>query len=245
MTYKNFATYPLFADAGPSRNDVCQGYVGDCWYLSVLSAMADKNPNSIRQSVVELGDGTYAVQFTRNNGADVFVRVDADLPVDTGGELNYAWFGDQNSIWVAIMEKAYACFRDSEATDPRWYVATYSNLDGGWMDEAFGDMGYDATCVWDATDAADLMAKIQTQVSAGKAVTLAIDKVAAGARLIGDHAYSVIAVETDADGNTSLLLRNPWGIDGVSTGDGHDDGYVTVTAAQAFASWSGLISARV
>jgi Calpain family cysteine protease/RTX calcium-binding nonapeptide repeat (4 copies) len=245
LTYKNFATYPLFADAGPSRNDVCQGYVGDCWYLSVLSAMAYENPNSIRQSVVELGDGTYAVQFTRNNGDDLFVRVDADLPVDSGGELNYAWFGAQNSIWVAIMEKAYACFRDAEITSPSTYVATYSNLDGGWMDEAFGDLGYHANCVWTATNATSLIDEIQAELNAGKAVTLAVDNPASGTPLIGDHAYTVIRVQADADGNVTLLLRNPWGIDGVSQSDGHDDGYVTVTAAQAFASWSGLISANV
>jgi hypothetical protein len=245
VTYKNFSSYPLFAEGGPSRDDVSQGYVGDCWYLATLSSMAGVNPSAIRERVVELGDGTYAVEFTRNNGGKAFVRVDGELPVGSWGGIFYAGLGAQNSIWVAVMEKAYACFRDVEATAAGSYVASYENLDGGWMDEAFSDLGYASSAVWSTTDAATLLNQIKSQLDAGKAVTLAIDAAGLGAPVVEDHAYSVIGVETDAQGTaTSLLLRNPWGSDGAGS-VGADDGYVRLTAAQAFASWWGVISADV
>ena len=49
--------------------------------MSTLSSVAKTDPDRIRQSVVALGDGTYCVQFMRNNQA-TFVRVDGDLMLD-------------------------------------------------------------------------------------------------------------------------------------------------------------------
>lgn len=235
--WKNFSSSPLFADNGPSADDVEQGYIGDCWFMSTLSAIAQTNANAIKQSVVELGDGTYAVQFSNNNGSKAFVRVDADLAVASWGGMQYAGLGAQNSVWVAIMEKAYASFRYAGA-------ANYANLDGGWMDEAFGDLGYAASSIWDAESGNSLLGLIEQELAEGKAVTMAINQAKGGAPLIGCHAYTVVEVKTDAEGNKTLVLRNPWAIDGAGS-DGKNDGYVTITASQALASFWAVTSANV
>ena len=87
--------------------------------------------------MVDLGDGTYAVQFERGS-ATVYVRVDADLPTWHGGTtLVYADLGAQDSMWVAVMEKAFAYFRTG--------VADYAELDGGWMAEASTALGLGST----------------------------------------------------------------------------------------------------
>jgi hypothetical protein len=240
--YRNFSDKPLFASTGPSADDISQGYVGDCWFLATLSAMATTNPQSIRQAVVELGDGTYAVQFARADGSKAFVRVDADLPMSGWDELLYAGQGKQGSLWVAIMEKAYACFAAGRDGDS---LANYADLDGGWMSEAFADLGYENDEIWDVSGADDLFDQIAGELSAGKAVTLAINQAKHGAPVVGCHAYTVVAVETDADtGERTLVLRNPWGIDGVGN-DGNNDGYVRLTGQQALASYWGVISAYV
>ncbi len=131
--YQSFSgpNYPLFSDQGPSRDDVQQGDSGDCYLLSVLSSVANIDPNLIRQSVVELGDGTFVVDFHRN-GSSVYVRVNADLPVASYG-LVYANLGSQNSMWVAVMEKAYTFFRSGNGT--------YQSIDSGWMDQAYSALG--------------------------------------------------------------------------------------------------------
>jgi hypothetical protein len=238
-TYKNFSSNPLFATTGPSCDDIVQGYVGDCWYLSTLAAIARTNANAIKQAVVELGDGTYAVQFANADGSKVFVRVDGDLPQSAWGGMQYAGFGKQNSLWVAIMEKAYACFREAGS------VANYASLDGGWMNEAFSDLGFaDSDEIWNVATGDDLLNKIDAELKAGKAVTMAIDTPAAGAPVVGSHAYTVVSVDTDADGHKTLVLRNPWGIDGAGN-DGKDDGYVRLTPAQALGSFWAVISANV
>jgi hypothetical protein len=84
------------------------------------------------------------------------------------------------------------------------------------------------------------MNAIQSDLNAGDAVTVGILTPQNGAPLIGDHGYSVVSVTTDGNGNvTGLELRNPWGIVGVA-GYAANGGYVTVTAAQAFASIEGF-----
>jgi hypothetical protein len=239
--YRNFSSNPLFASTGPSADDVVQGYVGDCWFLATLAAMVKTNPDSIRQAVVELGDGTYGVRFATPDGSTAFVRVDGDLPASSWGGMQYAALGRQDSVWVAIMEKAYACFASSRDEDP---LASYTDLDGGWMSEAFTDLGYRNDSIWDVNDKESLVDALAVELAAGKAVTLAVYEPKNGARLIGSHAYTVVAVETDADGARTVVVRNPWGIDGVGS-DGNDDGYVRLTPLQAYSSFWGVICANV
>jgi hypothetical protein len=151
--------------------------------------------------------------------------------------MQYAGLGHEGSMWVAIMEKAAACFRYGG-------LANYADLDGGWMSEAFESLGYTSHAIWQSDDGQDLLGKIGDELAEGKAVTVAIYEPARYSPLIGSHAYTVEAVETDAQGQRTLILRNPWGIDGVGN-DGRDDGYVRVTATQAYDSYWGVISANV
>ena len=66
-----------------------------------------------------------------------------------------------------------------------------------------------------------------------------------GAPLLASHAYTVDGINVDATGNPiTLRLRNPWGVDGAEN-DGNNDGYVTVTAQQAYDSMLGVVSATV
>ena len=50
--------------------------------------------------------------------------------------------------------------------------------------------------------------------------------------MVGSHAYTITAVQSDGHGGYTLTVRNPWGVDGYTTADGKNDGYVTLTAAQ-------------
>jgi hypothetical protein len=235
FTYENFADCPLFGDLGPRPDDVVQGAVGDCYSLVVFSSIAALDPNRLRQSVVDLGDGTFVVQFRKGSGR-CFVRIDADLPVYNNGVPAYAALGDQDSLWVALMEKAHAVVRSA--------AGGYDALNAGWMREMYSLLGSKSKSFW--TNSADvLMRTIQVLMGAGRSVTFGTDQVPAGAPLLSNHAYTVVGVITDAAGTaTGLRLRNPWGEDGAGS-DGSDDGYVTITAQQALDSLAGVCTAIV
>ena len=237
LTYKNFSNMPLFSNDGPSENDINQGYLGDCWYLSSLSSVAKADANKIRQSVVDLGDGTYAVQFTKS-GKSVFVRVDGNLPTWSGGQVAYANVTNSkgtSALWVAIMEKAMAEFDGT--------TSNYNNINGGWMSTAYNSLGLNNGGIW-ASSAIDLVNQLSSALTAGEAVTIGIGNPPAGVPLIGDHAYTVDHLTRDAKGNViSVTLRNPWGVDGAGN-DGNNDGYVTVTPAQLYAAEMGACTAN-
>ena len=237
FVYRRFADYPLFSDAGPRGGDVVQGAVGNCYAMAVFMSAAELDPARVRESVVDLGDGTYAVQFGVGR-AKKYVRVDADLPLWYDGETPaYAQLGAGGSMWVAVMEKAHAMYR-------RGGLRGYAGLDGGWMRETYGLIGSPSRTA--RTNSGDLLVRyVQAELAAGRSVTYGTTRPAAGAPLVEFHAYAVVGVNVDAAGNpVSLRLRNPWGIDGAGD-DGADDGFVTVSAHQAVASLMGVCSAWV
>jgi hypothetical protein len=202
----------------------------------VLSSVAKVDANKIRQSILDLGNGTYLVQFSGKTGTS-FVHVNGELPVNGYGQLDYAGLGAQGSTWVAIIEKAFAAYHGT--------TASYASIDGGWMSDSYAALGCRSTSFYGGTGAADLMNQIETALNAGESVTYGTIRVADGASLIASHAYTVDSIVTDSHGNvTGLELRNPWGVDGAGN-DGHNDGYVIVTAAQAYDSMAGVTMAFV
>ena len=234
--YRDFSSDPLFSTTGPSPDDVVQGNVGDCYLLSVLSSVAKTDAWRIRQSVLDLGDGTYLVQFWRGGTAH-FIRVDGELPTWPDGTLAYANVGAQGSIWVPIMEKAFVLFRSRSGS--------YAGIDGGWMDEAYAALGSVGQSTYSVSDPTSLLSRLRQDLALGESVTYGTSDVADAAPLLSQHAYSVVSVMTDASGNpASMQVRNPWGVDGAGN-DGNDDGYVIVTAQQAFDSMLGFVAAYV
>jgi Ca2+-binding RTX toxin-like protein len=201
-TYVNCAGMPLFGSAGPSRADVDQNGLGDCWLMATLGAVADTNQNAIYQAVVDLGDRTYCVELGNKQ-----YRVDADLPWSSDRGLVYAGLGEDGSLWAALVEKGYALHRDG----------TYESLEG---DTSYWPMGkLDGTdrTIWGASDARDTLdpvSKAEELMDAGYAVVFStkndlsgIDMID-GPALVASHVYTVIGVDWDS---WSLVLRNPWG----------------------------------
>ncbi len=123
-TLVDHAHRPLFSSMGPTAEDVIQGGADDCFILGPLAAVARQTPDSIRKMVVDLDDTTYVVRFFREGvPAPQYVRVDGDLYERARGDLRYAELGVENSVWVPIVEKAFAFFRNN--------AGTYASIDGG------------------------------------------------------------------------------------------------------------------
>jgi hypothetical protein len=121
-SYQPFTNVPLFTPAGPTYQDVNQyinaklaaaggGVAGtgttldDSWLLAGLGAIADVNPTTIEKNVVDFGDGTYGVALGGN-----YYRVDNQLPVNLHGQTFSAYASVTSSMWVPIVEKAYAYY---------------------------------------------------------------------------------------------------------------------------------------
>ncbi len=230
-THKRFANNPLFSSSGSKLNDIVQGGLGDCYFLAGLGAIALDSPHAIRQNIVDFNDGTYGVRFGSS-----FYRVDDDLAVTSSSATNpaYAKLGSQNSMWVALYEKAFAHFRRGQNS--------YASLVGGWsveVNRAFGSTSAGEKSISSYSNATALANDIAARYNGFQAVTVGFTSrtggAAGGAPLLMEHMYTVAGIIRNSVGTiTGIRLRNPWGTDGAGN-DGINDGYVTVTPAQLFA----------
>jgi hypothetical protein len=114
----------LFGAGGPSAQDIGQGWLPDCYFLSALGEVATQSPQTIENMFIDNGDGTYAVRFfeydsVHNEWNPVYVTVNRMLPVlKQSGQFAFAdWyqggspvkFTDTSAaLWPALAEKAYA-----------------------------------------------------------------------------------------------------------------------------------------
>jgi hypothetical protein len=228
ITYQSFASNPLFASNGPTISDVNQGELGDCYLLSTLSSVVKTDPGLIEKDIVSDGAGIYTVTFGAGKGTKI--NVNSDLPVLPDGELAYAQLGNQDSIWVAIIEKAYVQYA-SPKTD------AYASIEGGWMTSAFSALGLKSSSLYFASSATALLKTLQKDFKADDFVTLGTyPTLSKTSPLVADHAYEVDSVQTNSAGvPVSVTLRNPWG-DAVA-----DDGIITITAAQAYSAFAGAV----
>jgi hypothetical protein len=236
LMLSNFSDRPLFGPLGPNKNDIFQGAVGDCYFVASLSAIAGSNPEFIRNMVIALGDGTYAVRFYKN-GSPVYVRVDGDLWVDSAtSKLEYAKLGNGNALWVAIVEKAYAIMRrDQGDYDSIAYgdgtldehlnlgLTPWTYNDGYTKEQvlAWVQSGSPAGPIMDARNAGvdNFLAWVQQQRAQGEALIAGSvsgindnTAITTDSWRRGQHIYMVDRVLTDANGKrVGIVLRNPYG----------------------------------
>ena len=226
-SYYDFSTRPLFLD-GPEASDVRQGSLGDCNFLASLASLADTDPQTLRQMIAPMGDGTYGVRFFRA-GAPVYLRVDGQLPGSRVAPA-YAKLSLEGETWVAMAEKAYAQFRTGSNS--------YTSLSGGWMDPVYQAVTGQATTRVMGS-ASGLAATLASHLAAGHAVSAGTWSSTSGP-VVGAHAYVVRAMET-RDGVTYITVYNPWGFDGKGADANPNDGLVQVTLAQFQKDFSAVV----
>ena len=210
---------------GPVAGDVNQGEAGDCYFLSSLAAFAGQNPSLLVQSAVDMGDGTFTVQFI-SNGKPTFVRVSNAFSAGPFEGLKYAHPGSDGSIWAMVMEKAFAYFRTG--------ANTYASINSGWMGEVYSDFGVSSTFFAPSSCAAAMLFNtLSTDLADGQEVTLATSQSAPN--LVSDHAYTLVGVEK-INGVAYYVVRNPWGDSGDKLENGL--GYATLTYAQLVANFA-------
>jgi hypothetical protein len=186
--------------------------------------------------VVDFKDGTFGVRYESQNGTRYY-RVDDDLPVRQAGNtfLEYTAVGLENSMWVAVMEKAFTHHRVPGAN-------SYASIEGGFAFDAFPDLGLNPKRVpFDPFTSQVLMSDtIRFMVDSGTAATVGIFTAGPGVPLVEGHQFILLGYELDAISGlvSTVTLRNPWGVDGPGPGPGPNndnnfqDAILTITLDQ-------------
>ncbi|ESP00632.1 hypothetical protein LOTGIDRAFT_112339 [Lottia gigantea] len=127
---------PSLISDGTSRHDMKQGDLNDCWFLSTLSAIAEK-PQLMAKIIPDDNtfgtkryDGKFHCRFWQfGNWVDVYID---DLLPTVNGEILFAHSSDPSEFWVSLVEKAYAKLNKSyEALEYGFEADAFTDLTGG------------------------------------------------------------------------------------------------------------------
>jgi len=227
----------------PSLSDIHQGAYGDCYFLSSLGAVAQNDPNAVKNMIQDNGNGTYTVSFyQKDNGvqnlwgltgdsyAPVKVTVSAQDIAKNGvsepgaadGTVTDPANGKQ-VIWPAVMEAAYAKMNDSHFLwMDRGIQSGYQNIGGGgYPENAMQTLtGQDAQSINPGSSSAAKL--LQQDFKAGKLITVSTpesDGNQQGAES-GKNPYGLVGGHAYTvtnvymhNGAEYVTLNNPWGFD--------------------------------
>ncbi|XP_013920474.1 PREDICTED: calpain-3 isoform X2 [Thamnophis sirtalis] len=205
---------PRFILGGANRSDICQGELGDCWFLAAIACLTLNEKLLFRvipegQTFTKDYAGIFHFQFWRY-GSWVEVIIDDRLPT-YGKHLVFTKSSQQNEFWSALLEKAYAKLHGS-----------YEALKGGNTTEAMEDFTGGVTEFYEIKDAPKDTYKIMKHaIERGSLMACSIETIIPMLYerrmtngLVTGHAYSVTGVEdVTLKGEKIKLvrLRNPWG----------------------------------
>lgn len=216
-TYQAAPGKPFIAGNGDGRDihpsDISQGQIGDCYLMSSLAAVANGNPDIIKNNIKDNGDGTYTVTFYERGifgTSKVDVKVKGEFP-NKDGRWVFAQPGDTNNgqleLWPMIYEKAYAKYKGGD----------YKKIGkGGRPEDAMtaitgqpGDWHRTRGVIWDMSfsdfagyfDKNLVVANTRGDGDKGK-------QVFKDGTLVTNHAYWVEKIDKT---NQTVTVRNPWG----------------------------------
>ncbi len=213
------STLPLYGSSGaPTYQDVNQGYLGDCYFVSSLGEVALQNPSAIKNMISSNGNGTYSVRFFVNGQPD-YVTVNSQLPTMTG----YRWangsqleFANGNADnWVALVEKGYAQLNAQTNAPHGMALNAASNSYAG----ITAGNGFALTLITNQSESPTTLSPSTSSSSLGSILTNLASSFGAGeevlmstpwnssGNLVGNHMYMVTGVNA-ATG--ALTIQNPW-----------------------------------
>lgn len=187
---------------------VCQGLVGNCYFMAAIASQAQINNEAVANMIVENKDGSYTVTFPGKKPITVGALTRAELILYSGVT--------ENGIWPAVLEKAFGqyCMDNAEFRKGKKRGRTLQEATegGGSVEGIVMITGRDGVRIEreeqdKAWSAMEHSLQIGLPVIAGTGPSaesfLNGDK---NSGLESRHAYAVLKID-----ETGVTLRNPYG----------------------------------
>jgi hypothetical protein len=206
-----------------SPDDIRQGQLNNCFLVAAMAAVAEQDPDFIRNMIRDNGDGTYTVTLHQYDEGGLFgigsgweeveVTVSADFPQNSAQQSGDVE-NQRQEIWPQLIEKAYAQlnggyagFEDGGSPADALAVLTGNDPDSrAPSDYSFEDLSAD----FGDGNGDDAITFLAPEHFTGEAAQLARDH-----NVHPWHTYSVTRVYEE-NGVQMVELNNPWGSEDVT-----------------------------
>lgn len=210
-----------------------QGLMGDCYFVSTLAAIAQTNPQSIKNMICENPDGSFTVTFPGDTDEPITVQ-----PITEAERGMFLGAADKGT-WAPIIEKAYGTYCQKKL----FRREIFTNWSGGNLPSEGANggghrlahlihllTGKDSDQDWLANPTPllhwtptslgneDRMTKRKLEETVGKDLQEKTAVVAwqknwksTGISDVTNHVYSVLDFDRDGANGGTLTLYNPWG----------------------------------
>lgn len=209
----NLHSDPHLIVAGISRFDICQGSVGNCWFLAALGSLTFQ-PDMLHQIIpqdqgfTQKYAGIFHFMFWRF-GKWVDVVIDDKLPTLDGKYL-FVYPRNKSEFWPSLLEKAYAKL-----------CGSYYNMNSGLVSEALMDFTGGVNIRFNLKEpVADLWQimkraeNLKSLMACGTPQGKTPQNTMLPSGIVEGHAYTVTGVaKVQCDQQIVELVRlwNPWG----------------------------------
>ena len=211
---KDISKLNVLSNTKNLRDDVIQGELGDCYFLSSLATLAE-NPENIKNIIKnsKVSDGVFEANIFIH-GEPVKIIIDDSFPVANASKIAFAGINEKTgNIWPLILEKIWAkCNKSYEDIIPGNSADAFQFLTPAPYDTYYHTQEISPTLFKTIQDASKENYIILADITQTKNTNLdTLSKMG----LITNHAYSVIgtAVLKKPNGNEIQLLKikNMWG----------------------------------
>ena len=237
----------FFTD-GAQEGDPVQGGLGDCYFIGALDAVAFTNPSKVLRlgeshsptrpdaDTLRFSPGYYhkpgPTSPVTSGPLWQNVAVSEQVPL-TSGIPTYARCSDSGEVWPLVYEKAFAKWRTGVTNDR----PDYSSLNGGWCVGATSCLvGRDWHEDWwdnESVDADEVVSLLRRHTRGGRTIhpmtawtyssseSLPDDGFARNydrSNIVYNHCYALLGWASH-NGETYVVLRNPWGYHEATRGD--------------------------
>lgn len=214
-----FMENPIVFENDIDPNDIKQGQLGDCWFLSALSSLAER-PGMVKRLFITKEyneEGIYQIRICKN-GEWITVTIDDYIPCRYNGGPMFSR-GAGNEMWVMLMEKAYAkvhgCYQALSAGFTKHAMMDLTGCPTEhikfpkWTGN-FRNIQVEAEKIFRYLLEADKEGHLISTETSGVDTITEGGGPAGGGGLVSGHAYSIIQVK-EGLGEKLLNIRNPWG----------------------------------
>jgi len=226
MAQPKYTEENLYSGSGakdlPKGQDIRQDTFMDCYYIAVLGATADRQPDRIKDAIsYDAQKGTFTVTlYEEKAGKPEKVQIEVtqaeiEENIKRGGGSTLDNTGKKTPVWPAVMEAAFAKMHDTNHADG--LQQGYDAIAGGWSRQAMyaltGEKGTDIGLAEAKTQGTDkVFERVRDAIAEGRAVTLSTDP-EPGTKQDGlndNHVYMVDRIYKDKAGQVMVELRNPY-----------------------------------